>query len=122
MNARIFIHACLAASLLESACGGSDTTSEAASVTEGGEDLSMTAMAKKVPKVEKPAEKTVVEAPKPIVTKPVPKLASLAPEGDLSSGPSPWGAADSYTGAPLPKRPAMNANAAAAYRDGLAAL
>jgi tetratricopeptide (TPR) repeat protein len=110
----------LAATL--TACG-SDTTADGASVTSGGEDLSMTAMAKKVPKVEAAAEKPAGEGAgqaRPATPLVVPKLVEVSPEGDKASAASSWGAAENDTGAPLPKRPAPNESSAAAYKEGVA--
>jgi tetratricopeptide (TPR) repeat protein len=109
----------LGALALGTACGSSDTTSEGAASSAGGEDLSMTAMAKKVPKVEKAADKPVELAKAP-TAQVVPKLAAVSPEGEQSSGPSPWGAAEADSGTPLPVRPKMNDSATSAYNDGVA--
>ena len=106
------------------ACG-SDTTAEGASSTSGGEDLSMTAMAKKVGKSTDTGAKTATESTKPgqtVLNQPVPKLADVSPEGDKSSATTNWGATEAESGAPLPQRPKPSDAAASAYRDGVAAV
>ena len=107
------------------ACGSSDTTPDGASSTAGGEDLSMTAMAKKVPKTaEAPAAGGASAAPAvPALAKvAVPKLTDVSPEGDTSSAAMTWGATEAETGTPLPKRPKPNDSAAGAMRDGAASV
>jgi tetratricopeptide (TPR) repeat protein len=107
-----------AAALGQGGCG-SDTTAQGASATAGGEDPSMTKMAKKVAKSAdagpKPAASTV-----PTLTQAVPKLADVSPEGDKSGATTNWGATEAETGAPLPQRPKPNGDASAAYREGVA--
>jgi tetratricopeptide (TPR) repeat protein len=112
----------LGASAGLTACG-SDTTADAAAASAGGEDLSMTAMAKKVAKVPPTAEATAAAgAPRPgtPLTQAIPKLTDVSPEGDKSSAANSWGAAENDTGAPLPQRPKPNGGAVSAYNDGMA--
>ena len=105
------------------ACGSDDTTAEGADATSGGEDLSMTKMAKKVGKSADAEAKPADNAPaKPVLTQNVPKLTSVSPEGDKSSAAMNWGATEAETGAPLPARPKPNDAAASAYKDGVAAM
>lgn len=99
----------IAAALLAvlAACGSEDSTTPSSEATSGDEDLSMTAMAKKVPKAEgAPQDQPQTPAKKPVEllkTPPVPKLAEVKPEGDATS-PSAWGAPENESGTPLPPR------------------
>lgn len=88
------------------ACSGSDGKT-GAEATSGDEDLSMTAMAKRVPHAEGTAQ--VDEQPKAkkpaelLKTPPVPTLAAVKPEGESTTA-SAWGAPETESGTPLPQR------------------
>ncbi|HKU38260.1 MAG TPA: tetratricopeptide repeat protein [Polyangiales bacterium] len=112
--------------LLFTACGGSEesTTAGPAAATAGGDDLSFTAMAKKVEnKGQGTAQTTTPAVKKPIEllkTPPVPQLAAVSVEGD-QTGPSAWGAPEQEAGTPLPQRPKLNSKAQDLYNDGVQA-
>jgi tetratricopeptide (TPR) repeat protein len=100
--------------------GGLRLGQDHADGTSGGEDLSMTLMAKKVPKVDKtPQAPKPVSQPNTAVNKPVPHLAEVKPEGDSGASANQWGAPEADSGAPLPKRPKPSGSAASAYQEGL---
>jgi tetratricopeptide (TPR) repeat protein len=108
------------------ACGGDEpSTGEAAAQTSGGEDLSMTAMAKRVENKGVGTAQTGATAAtkKPVEllkTPPVPKLAAVAAEGE-QTGPSSWGAPETEAGTPLPARPQLSGRALDLYNDGVQA-
>jgi len=108
-----------------SACGGKDkpSTVDPTAATSGSEDLSMTAMAKRVTQTEVAAPTTAAapEETKSAVPKVVPKLAEVAPEGNQNAGAA-WGAPETESGTPLPARPKPNGNAESAYGDGKASV
>ena len=107
--------------LLLTAAGCSDTPATAVSKSEetsGDEDPSMTAMARKVGAVQTPVVEEPEEEQKSAssVPKLVPKLTDVAPEKEQTQGASQWGAPETESGTPLPKRPKANDSASSAYR------
>jgi tetratricopeptide (TPR) repeat protein len=125
MNSRTKLSAVLGVGVLLAACGGDESTAATpAAASSGGDDLSMTAMAKRVEnKGPGTAQSSAAAVKKPIEllkTPPVPQLASVAPEGE-QTGPSPWGAPEQEAGTPLPPRPQLNSKAQELYEDGVQA-
>lgn len=111
---------------LASGCGESEpaTAVGKADSSSGGEDLSMTPMARRVGAVQTPIspEQDSLE-PKASVPSEVPKLVDVKPEATSEeSAAAEWGAPDAETGAPLPARPTPNASAQSSYKSGLEAL
>jgi tetratricopeptide (TPR) repeat protein len=119
-------YAALVATYVASASACSSTPKTAAGkaeATAGDEDLTMTAMARKVGPVQTPVNAAPQqEAKQPSIPHLVPKLAEVKPEGETNTGASMWGAPDTETGTPLPKRPTPNSASASAFRDGTSAL
>jgi len=110
---------------LAGACGSDPPTAAGkAEATSGDEDLSMTAMARRVGAVQTPVNPEEEEDEhKTSVPTDVPKLVDVAPEGtSAETAANEWGTPDAESGTPLPQRAAPSSGAANSYQDGVKAL
>jgi tetratricopeptide (TPR) repeat protein len=106
-------------------CGSEPATAAGkTAATSGDEDLSMTAMARRVGAVQTPVNtEEEPQGPKTSVPSDVPKLVDVKPETtSAESAANEWGTPDAESGAPLPKRPTPSGAAASSYQDGVRAL
>ena len=110
---------------LGAACGSEPATAKnKPEATSGDEDLSMTAMARRVGAMQTPVNEEEDDSgqAKSSVPSNVPKLIDVQPEKPPEDAAAQWGTPEAESGTALPKRPAPSGNAASGYSDGVGAL